>query len=50
MMLENGAMEISPGDSRLRTETAAVAVTYFSAVNSFKFRRSFLKEELTPSL
>ena len=34
-MLENGAMEISLGDSRLRTETAAVvAVTYFSVVNS----------------
>lgn len=34
-MMEQGAREISLGDSRLRTETAAVvAVTYFSAINS----------------
>ena len=34
-MLDKGANEISLGDSRLRTETAAVvAVTYFRAINS----------------
>lgn len=34
-MLDQGAKEISLGDSRLRTETAAVvAVTYFRAINS----------------
>lgn len=34
-MMESGAAEISLGDSRLRTETAAVvAVTYFRAINS----------------
>lgn len=35
LMLDQGAKEISLGDSRLRTETAAVvAVTYFRAINS----------------
>lgn len=35
IMLNSGAKEISLGESRLRTETAAiVAVTYFSAINS----------------